>query len=117
MFDLRCVHRGCVVIPFEITVTAGAPSLTLGGQWLTVSDDGTGDFTLTMGSTYGSASARALVPIGLVCDTSTTNELIVNVISRSTTAINIEVNDDAGTATDPTIISGALLWFATSQPE
>lgn len=112
---LGCSERQGMLIPFIITVSGGTPTMTEGGNFLSVTDGGVGIYTLAFGGQYGMASARTPVILGVTALSTTGNELIANVVEASvaTTGFSIEVNDDAGTATDTTV-HGAVMWFGSA---
>lgn len=116
MFNLlETAQRRCAVIPFRVTVSGGTPTVVEGGSFLTVTDNGAGDFTLTFASRIG-ASARTPVVFAMAETDSATNEYIVNSVTAdlSSSAFRLIVNDDAGTATDNINISGFVSWFGTA---
>lgn len=120
MLDLlMCNQRQAVLIPFRVTVAGGTPTISEGASYLTVTDNGAGDFTLTFGGNYGAASARTPIVVGLTCESdSTTNEYVANVVTANldTTGFRVIINDDAGTASDNINFSGGVIWFGTADP-
>lgn len=111
MFNLvESLQQGVVFIPFRLLDTAGTPSLEEGGSFLTLADGGAGIYQFTFGGTR-SLAASARVPVVLAnVVVATTVELIANVVSPAVTGFTIEVNDDAGTATDASV-HGLVVWF------
>ena len=85
---------------FISPVAGGTPSITVGSDYGTVTDNGTGDFTFTLST----AKARALIP---VC---TANNR-VHTDSEDSDSIQILCTDASGSAEDPTDIQGLILAY------
>ena len=91
------------LIPFEFNGT-GTASMTFGGSSLTLTDNGTGDYTLTPKRAGG---VRLWCVAHAIHNTSA---LFVTIDDTNTTAsaVNLRVHSDAGAATDAKV-SGFIL--------
>lgn len=104
--ELLNPQRRARIMAGEITYTAGVPAASLGLSGSTVSDDGTGLFTLTFPTASHSVYLRA--PTVIVCGDGTS---MSNVVSSSTTTAQIQVYDNAGSAVDPGKVYVACLGY------
>ena len=78
-------------LEFKVDGT-GTPSITYGSQHATLTDNGTGDYTLT----FTNPGQRELFAIAC----STTTEVWANLVSFSKSAVRFLFNDDDGAPTD-----------------
>lgn len=76
---------------FRITVTGGTPTLSIGGDYATVADTGTGVFTVTLTK----ASAKQLIVLA-----NASNRCYVDSVDTDSFVVNC--TDNAGTGEDPT---------------
>jgi len=94
-------HPGVAKAWAHVTVSAGAPTLAAGHNFSsTVTDNGTGDFTLT----FTTAMSSALYPVVMTVEQSAAYR-IWRVVSQSTTAVRVIIADVGGTPTDPPAFS------------
>jgi hypothetical protein len=100
---VKATHVGPELMEFHITVTGGTPTLTLGGDYGTVADTGTGVFTVTLTT----PKARRLIP---VCTAS--NRVFTS--SEDTDSFIVNCGDQAGTAEDPTDVQGLILAYGNA---
>lgn len=89
------------IIAFEITDTAGTPSVTIGSDDLTVTDNGTGDYTLT----WKTASKPTQAPIVIVTGKTTRTQLHS---APTATSARILSFNAGGSATDGSLQGVAL---------
>lgn len=94
-------HPGVAKAWAHVTVSAGAPTLAAGHNFSsTVTDNGTGDFTLT----FTTAMSSAFYAVVMTVEQSAAYR-IWRVVSQSTTAIRVIIADTGGTPTDPPAFS------------
>lgn len=99
--QLYCPFIEMIAIPFHVTDVAGTPTFVtttkgaedLGGDLLTLTDNGTGDYTLTL-KNPGKRSIFAPSPLPDVAN------LQCQCVSRSASAIRFKFTNNSGTATD-----------------
>jgi hypothetical protein len=91
------------VIPFEITDTAGTPSVTIGSDDFTVVDNGVGDYILVPTA----ASSWINPPVCVATGKSTRAQLAS---APTTTVINVKSFNAAGSATDGSIHGVVFGW-------
>ena len=94
-------HPGSAKAWAHVTISAGSPTLAAGHNFSSsITDHGTGEFTLT----FTTASSSAFFAVAVSAESSASWR-IFRVISQSTTAIRLIFADLAGTAADPTAFS------------
>lgn len=84
------------------TYSAGVPSLTWGiGFTSTVTDNGTGDLTVTLSTTMPNTSFAVFA----TSHRDTSADALASVLAKTTSTIRIQTRDNAGTLIDPTSVS------------
>ena len=92
-------HRKPRIVAGKVTYTAGVPAITIGTGEFTLTDVALGELTVT----FDEAFARTPVVIASAADTNTHSW--VSVKANSSTAITLEVTDEAGAAADPAYLN------------
>lgn len=101
--SLSAVYPGARLHYFQIDVTGGAPALTFGPKGATVTDNGTGDFTLTLAGRHLSKRAPIVLLGGGVKNT---------VGTATTSTVPVKCFDAGGSAADPSVpVYGMVMCF------
>lgn len=95
---LGYAYRNLQCIPLRIDWSAGAPSVALNpaNASITLTDNGTGDVTVTLGD----AGEAPIMAVGTVVNATTCYAAIAAAATSS--AVQVQIKTDAGVATDPT---------------
>jgi len=97
--DVNCRHRRPRIVAGKVTYTAGVPAVTIGTGEFTLTDVALGELTVTFDEPF----ARTPVVVASAADTNTHSW--VSVKANSTTAITLEVTDEAAAAADPAYLN------------
>lgn len=101
-FDIKSVQPKERRIVFKITESGGTPTLAYGQHQLTITDQGVGDYLVTLVEA-GVQSCLALL-------TSARDGRVVRVGTCTKTSVQVLVDDDSGTAAEGDVI-GEILCF------
>lgn len=99
---LKATHLEPELIGLHISVSGGTPSLSVGGGYGTIADDGVGEFTFTLTTTP--EKKRELIVIG-----NANNR--VHIANSDTNSFEIKCSDAAGTLEDPTDVNLLVLAY------
>ena len=106
-FDLKSVQPKERRIAFKIDETGGTPVLSFGGFQMTVTDQGVGDYLLTLNDP-GASACLALV-------SAAQDSRVVRVGTCTVSTVQILVDDLAGTAADGDVIGEVIVFGSLEQ--
>ena len=93
--SIQLRHPEPRVVAFNLTHTAGAPTLTRGEGDASLTDNGTGDTTLTLKDPFARTPLMFVTPTVAIGDGS-----IGNIVSSDNNDVRIKTSDSAGSGTD-----------------